>query len=249
MLNNDIRRQIAERLISDLRLSPAAAAGIVGNLDHETGGFKHMQELKPVVPGSRGGYGWAQWTGPRRRAFEAWSKENKLDPASFDANYGFLKHELTATPEGKVLRSLEGASDPGNAAKVFSAQFLRPGIPHMGSRVSRAEQVYAQLSGGAPQPSPSPTTWHQMAEANSAPQGLFASIAPGMGVGPSPPAMAAAGDGVSPSPSPSPATRMGGVFGAMQPQEDEQTTQQLAQANEEAARRRLEWARMNGWSA
>ena len=55
---------IAGRLANDLGISVEAASGIVGNLASETGDFKHMQELKPVVPGSRGGAGWAMWTGP-----------------------------------------------------------------------------------------------------------------------------------------------------------------------------------------
>ena len=65
--------EIGPRLVADLardfNLTPAQAAGIAGNLAHETGGFKHMQEIQPMIPGSRGGYGFAQWTGPRRRAF------------------------------------------------------------------------------------------------------------------------------------------------------------------------------------
>lgn len=130
----------------DLRLTPAAAAGITGNFDAETGGFKHMQEIKPLIPGSRGGYGWAQWTGPRRVQFEAWTKQNGLDPASKEANYGFFKHEMMNTPEGKVLASLQGVEDPGQAASIFSDQYFRPGIPHMDRRVSAA-QAYV---GGSP---------------------------------------------------------------------------------------------------
>jgi hypothetical protein len=147
--------RIAGDLVSGLGISPAAASGIVGNLSHETGGFKNMQELKPVVPGSRGGYGWAQWTGPRRKAFESWAAQNKLDPASYEANLGFLKHELTATPEGKVLGALKGAKTPDEAARIFSEQYLRPGIPHMESRLSRASAVAKALQ-GAPSPAAAP---------------------------------------------------------------------------------------------
>jgi hypothetical protein len=136
-----IEGRIAGDLVSQLGLSPAAAAGVVGNLSHETGGFKHMQELKPVVPGSRGGFGWAQWTGPRRKAFEGWAADNKLDPNSYEANLGFLKHELTATPEGRVMTSLKAAKTPEEAARIFSEQYLRPGVPHMDSRIARAQGV------------------------------------------------------------------------------------------------------------
>lgn len=46
------------------------AASALGNIGHECAGFTALQETKPTVPGSRGGFGWNQWTGPRRRNFE-----------------------------------------------------------------------------------------------------------------------------------------------------------------------------------
>lgn len=127
-------------LMRDFNLTQEQAAGVVGNLAHETGGFKHMQEISPVVPGSRGGFGFAQWTGPRRKAFEAWSAENGLDPTSYEANYGFLQHELKNTPEGAVLGPLSQAQTADQAAQVFSNQFLRPGVPAMGSRQQFAQK-------------------------------------------------------------------------------------------------------------
>ncbi|MGO4287980.1 phage tail tip lysozyme, partial [Bosea sp. TAB14] len=83
---------IINRLMADFGFTREQAAGIVGNLGHESGGLNELQERNPTS--GRGGYGWAQWTGPRRRAFEAWAAEKGLDPASDEANYGFLRHEL-----------------------------------------------------------------------------------------------------------------------------------------------------------
>lgn len=127
----------------DLGLSPEQAAGVVGNLAHETGGFRHMQEIAPIVEGSRGGYGYAQWTGPRRRQFEEWVSQQGLDPNSYEANYGFLLHEMTATPEARVVPALRNALSPEDAANVFSERFLRPGIPHSESRLRYARQYYS----------------------------------------------------------------------------------------------------------
>lgn len=138
---------VAKRLQQDFGLSPGAAAGFAGNLAHESGNFKTLQEINPLVKGSRGGFGWAQWTGPRRRQYEAYAAENRLDPSSPEANYGFLKHELQNTPEGAVLKALQGVNDPAQAAQIVSNKFLRPGIPHMESRISKSQQIANMLMG------------------------------------------------------------------------------------------------------
>jgi hypothetical protein len=137
--------QIAPRLVSDLQrdfgLSREQAAGIAGPLAMESAGFGTLQEVRPLIPGSRGGFGYAQWTGPRRRAFESWSQQNGLDPTSYEANYGFLRHELQNTGEGRVLQSLRGINDPQAAAQTFTNQFLRPGIPNMPARMNWTNRV------------------------------------------------------------------------------------------------------------
>jgi Phage tail lysozyme len=131
---------VAQRLEKDFGLSPAAAAGFAGNLAHESGNFKTLQEINPTVAGSRGGFGWAQWTGPRRKQFESWASQNGLDPASPEANYGFLKNELQGS-EGGVLAKLQGVTDPAVAAQIVSQNYLRPGIPHMDSRIQYANKI------------------------------------------------------------------------------------------------------------
>ena len=113
-------------LTADLKLTKEQAAGIVGNLAVESNNFQTMQEVNPLVKGSRGGYGFAQWTGPRRVDFENWANENGLSVDSYEANYGFLKHELLNTPEGNVLSDLRQTGDAASAARIFSDQFLRP---------------------------------------------------------------------------------------------------------------------------
>jgi hypothetical protein len=151
---------IAARLLSDLQqdygLTRNQAAGVVGNLMHESGGFQSLQEIKPLIPGSRGGYGYAQWTGPRRNAFESFASSNKLDPTSYDANYGFLKHELANDPyERRQFNTVKNATTASEAARLISENYLRPGIPHMDSRVNYANQVLGYApSAGLPQVGP-----------------------------------------------------------------------------------------------
>jgi len=135
-------QETGERLMSDvaeaLGLTDEQAAGIVGNFAHETGDFKFLQELKPVVPGSKGGRGFAMWTGPRRKAFEAWSAQNSLDPDSYEASFGFFIHEVQNTSEGRFMDKLQEATTAEEAARIFSKGYLRPGKPMMDSRISRA---------------------------------------------------------------------------------------------------------------
>lgn len=120
-------------LMKDFSLSVEDAAAIVGNAGHESGGFKSLQEIKPLVKGSRGGYGIMQWTGPRRREAEAYWERNKLVPSDMMSNYKFLYVELSG-PEGKVLPKLRATVGLDKKVEVFSSVFLRPGIPHMDSR-------------------------------------------------------------------------------------------------------------------
>jgi hypothetical protein len=132
--------QTITRLSTDLSISPQVAAGIVGQLGYESAGLQSINEMQPVVPGSRGGFGWAQWTGPRRRQFESWAEQNKMDVADPEANYQFLLHELTQTPEKGVLKKLEGVTDPKEAGRIFTNTFLRPGVPAQDKRDSWVEK-------------------------------------------------------------------------------------------------------------
>lgn len=132
-------------LIHDFGLTLEDAAAVVGNAGHESGGFKSLQEIKPVVPGSRGGFGIMQWTGPRRRAFEEYGKRHDYDIRDMEVNYKFLFVELQG-PEGKVLPELKVAKGLNDKVEVFMKKFLRPGVPHLDSRIiwaKRALEAYA----------------------------------------------------------------------------------------------------------
>lgn len=134
--------EFIDLLRADFKLSLLSSVAIVGNAGHESGGFKQLQELKPLVPGSKGGYGIMQWTGPRRRTYEAYCRRNKLDPADMMSNYKFLFVELKG-PEGKVLAKLEAAKTLDEKVEVFCTTFLRPGVVHMAKRKQWANRALA----------------------------------------------------------------------------------------------------------
>lgn len=140
------------RLQKDLGITREQAAGIIGSLGGETGGLKAIQEAKPMIPGSRGGFGWAQWTGPRRREFEAFAASKGLDITSDEANYQFLVKELQ-TSENKALQQLKRTSTVEEAARTFTGSaasgvgYLRPGIEHYGSSIRYAQRAYGAMDG------------------------------------------------------------------------------------------------------
>jgi hypothetical protein len=110
------------------------ACAIMGNAGHECLGFTKMQEMKPTVPGSRGGYGWMQWTGPRRRAYEAFCAKRNVDASTMEANYMFLLHELTETFEKKALPAIIAVVPLDQKVEVFEKEYLRAGIKHYDAR-------------------------------------------------------------------------------------------------------------------
>lgn len=133
---------IINLLKADFGLTTEDGAAIVGNLGHESGGFKYFQEIDPVVPGSRGGFGWCQWTGPRRVAFESYCKRNHLDPKSDRANYGYLFTELKGSEKGAIPAVKKAIGLQGKVA-AFEAHFERAGVINMPSRMRYANQAMA----------------------------------------------------------------------------------------------------------
>lgn len=138
--------QIAGRLMHDLMadfgLNRQQAAGIVGNLAHESGGFKNLQEDKPIIPGSRGGFGYAQWTASRRRNFEKFVGEKDWDIRSYQANYGNLKRELKGE-YAYVIDRIKGVTTSKEAAKIFQDKFERPHKDHQ--HTARRAQLAADI--------------------------------------------------------------------------------------------------------
>jgi hypothetical protein len=140
---------IMRLLMADFGLTDVQAAALLGNLGHESYGLTAFQERNPTVAGSRGGWGWAQWTGPRRVAFEAYCKRNDLDPKSDKANYGWLFTELSGSEAGAIT-ALKKATDLKSAVRAFENHFERAGVKNYASRETwarRAWDAYREASG------------------------------------------------------------------------------------------------------
>ncbi len=123
----DLYAQRAPMIMADLKrelgLTHEQAAGLVGNLGYESAGFKALQEGRPIS--GAGGFGYAQWTGPRRRKFMQYAQQRGLDPKSHEANVGFLKHELTGEHAG-FLRRLKQTKTLQEATRLTHEVYETP---------------------------------------------------------------------------------------------------------------------------
>lgn len=155
-------RVIAD-LMTELGLTAAQAAGIVGNLGAESG-LLAIQEKRPLS--GRGGFGWAQWTNTRRVAFERWCAEKGLDKESYDANLGFLVQELRTTHKAS-LQQLKKTTTVKAAAETFGYWFERfAGFEKLNSAnykqrialAERAMQLYQSKEPVMPIPPAPPVT-------------------------------------------------------------------------------------------
>jgi hypothetical protein len=131
---SEIAPPFMQMLLEDFpQLSKLDAAAVFGNLGHESAGFTKLQEMKPTIPGSRGGYGWAQWTGSRRREYEAYCQRNGKDPAAPESNYAFLFLELRGS-ERAAIQALKSASTLYQKVEAFERSYERAGVKHYPSR-------------------------------------------------------------------------------------------------------------------
>jgi hypothetical protein len=144
------------KLAQEFDLDNESVAAVFGNLAHESGAFRLLQEIRPTVKGSRGGYGWPQWTGPRRRAYEAWCSTQKLNPASDDANYGYLVKELKDDYHKAFPRNLVIQHTLYSKVVAFERLYERAGVRAYKSRYAYAKRALAVLKSSVAIPTPTP---------------------------------------------------------------------------------------------
>lgn len=112
--------------------TPAQAAGIVGNLQAESG-----PNLKTNLPGDGGlAYGIAQWHPDRQANFKrAYGKD--IREAGFKEQLAFVQWELENT-ERKAAAMLRKAKTPEQAAWVFDEYYERSSGAHRQKRINNA---------------------------------------------------------------------------------------------------------------
>ena len=157
--------EVMDALKRDFDLTDEQAAGIVGNLYWESsdpnkpglsGMNPHINEVAHVPEDqiygkpadNEFGYGWAQWSGSRKKDFLEFARQHDLDPGSPAANYAFLKHELE---NGERGQNAQGETDPIKAVKqentaeeasnAFRKVYERAEDPKDEKRIAQAERL------------------------------------------------------------------------------------------------------------
>lgn len=125
-----------------LGLEKHQAAGIVGNLVHESG-----PDISPWgVTGDNGtAFGSAQWRGDRFTGLQNHARENGLDFKTPEAQQAWMRRELDTT-ENRAYKALLAATTPEDAARAFDQHYERSDGSARDRRAASARQFY----GGAP---------------------------------------------------------------------------------------------------
>ena len=129
------------------------ADGFVMNFQDESGMNSGINEANPIVPGSRGGFGLYQLTGPRRREYEAFAADRGVDPSNVDAQLDFLMGELKGKESG-AASAIFATRDAGQAAAAIVNKFLRPSEKHRASREARYTGGNVTVSTSGPEYAP-----------------------------------------------------------------------------------------------
>lgn len=127
------------------------ADGFIMNFQDESGLNPGINEIAPIVPGSRGGFGLAQWTGPRRKALEAFAAERGMPVSDPGVQMDFLMTELQG-PEAAAWEKISGAQNAGEAGAAIVNSFLRPAEEHR--RAREAEYLGGTAPSGSAAPAP-----------------------------------------------------------------------------------------------
>ncbi len=154
MKSGDTAMNMMRDLTSD-GYSPTQAAAITGNAQYESANFTAHEEYAPNAYGTKGA-GYFQWTNAggsnRRDNFENYAKNNKLDPRSYQANTGFMMHELKGGAGnhwtgGMNDQGFRQIGDLSTAVTAFQNNYLRPAkeTANTSQRLSNAQNILQQF--------------------------------------------------------------------------------------------------------
>jgi hypothetical protein len=169
------------------------AQGVVMNFQDESGLNTGIQEQAPTS--GRGGFGLAQWTGPRRVALEHYARATGRSVDDPEMQLDFFMDE-NAGPEAAAWKQVMASPTAQDAAVAFVRHWERPASQHAALRSARyaggtappvSPYALASSGGGAragtPAPAAKPTQDKYAKAASGALKGLAEMRAPVLGAG------------------------------------------------------------------
>lgn len=131
-------------------LSSDDAYAIIGNMSAESGGFRHVQEIRPykswdpkiacsdaevragLAKGRgaicRGGLGYLQWSQSRRDGFEDYLRTTGADAADPTANAAYFLQEMNSNPRWRAsLDRMRAAGSLAEKNMILVTEIIKPG--------------------------------------------------------------------------------------------------------------------------
>ena len=149
---------IFEYLVTNMGLTPAAACGVLANIEHES-------NFNPNIVGDYGtSYGICQWHNERYTALRNYCSSNGYSYTSLEGQLHYLQYELEHSYYSTVLVKLRSASNDANgasyAAEVWCRYFEVPANVNYQVSIRSSSAVntywpkyqYYQISGSATLP-------------------------------------------------------------------------------------------------
>jgi hypothetical protein len=126
--------------------STPAAAGIMGNIEVETGGSYSYQQNQD---GGGNGYGLFQFDFLKSYYFNWLSQTGNSDSADAQVNFVYQtiygnQQYLIGSGRAAEVRSGLQSSDPSATATVFCNDWEQPGVPHLDRRIAGAQAWFNQ---------------------------------------------------------------------------------------------------------
>jgi hypothetical protein len=120
---SDPETTIWNYLVGEMELSSTQAAGIMGNIEQESG-FSPTAENP-----SSGAYGIIQWLGGRLTGLESLASQRDKDKSNIDVQLEFMKSELEGSYKSTVLNPIKASNDLEEVTRIWLEHFEIPCTP------------------------------------------------------------------------------------------------------------------------
>ncbi len=130
-------RLTAEQVVTGLvnrGVPEHTATGVAMNFADESGYDTGLEERRPTS--GRGGFGLAQWTGPRRVALETYAAERGTSVDDADTQLDFFMKENNGAEASAWAKVLAAPTDK-DAAVAFLTEWERPAPEHQATRAAK----------------------------------------------------------------------------------------------------------------